>query len=171
MNFRFLIFDFRLRALAAALLVISAPAAWGQFSTRIQYFTNLSYPYPIVMTNGATIAFGGTNWLPVYRDRGLAIGTLFAGTNSAPSAITNLEVDLSIYDGVNWYSNCSQLVWLPRSQGNAATATWTNFPKTVIDNARRVRIETLRWPLVGTAGAGMNTNTIVITNIVGGSFP
>jgi hypothetical protein len=96
----------------------------------------------------------GTNFIQLYKDRGLA---LFATVVCTNAATTNLTVRLNLTsDGTN-YTTDGPLVWFIPLNGTTMVRTRTNFPAVLVDNMRRAQIATV---------ANDHTASVYLTNIV-----
>ena len=135
-----LIRKIRKLALVALMTGCSAQAATqiGPANLTPNYYTNLTIP--------ATVASGTTSNLvsqPMLVNPGYGIGLEVCSTNgTSATTLSNCTATINItVDGTNWQSaTYASLTW---THSSAGTRFYTNFPASMFDGAKAVRVKSV----------------------------
>lgn len=145
------------RALAMIVLFIAgmaalmAPERAGAQVAPTTWSTITNLPTQVL---GAMTTNLNTGIIEVRKGRGLAVSPYFACTNASGSnVVLNFQVSI---DGTN-YTTLSGLSYTLPNSGTTAVRGFTNFPATVLDNVRFVRVGTIQ---------NVHLSTLFVSNVM-----
>ena len=110
---------------------------------------------PFIVRGGTTTNIN-SQWVRLYRGRGIAIYPLFAGTNAASTGLQTIIADISP-DGTNAITTTNLSMTL-NGQGLSGVSGYTNWMPDVCDNAHSIRLRS--WQ-----NGDQSTNAFFVTNI------